>query len=288
MKTKIKIASVTLVTIAILITFSGCAGTHTADNSALSSSVGIMPSSIETSSSEQSSSNITANESNFAHSYGESAANLLNKIAAVANTNNISDLKNIKAYDFPNSSFKVSHNGQKAVFYAPDQSSHDIYFADFSKSKPIIKNLSKLYNLGDSSKFEHNFQWSFDDKYFNVLSDGSGVFDTAYVFDSTTLKYLFSSSFFNNNGGSVVWSPNYDSVAMPVPNNSVKFFSNGGENYSTEIVIYNVNKRSKRIVLPANSQYFYLNVIWDNNGLTASRVYRDNASYKDIVLKIFQ
>jgi metallophosphoesterase superfamily enzyme len=75
---------------------------------------------------------------------------------------------------------------------------------------------------------------------------------------------------------------------MPVPNNSVKFSSNGGKNYSTEIVIFNVNKRSKRIVLPANSQYFYLNVIWDNNGLTASRVYSDNVSYKDVVLKIFQ
>lgn len=288
MKTKIKIASVTLTTMAFITTFSGCSGAHSTDNSTLPSSIGIMPSSVETSSSEQSSSNITANESDFAQSYGESAANLLNKIAAVVNTNNISDLKNIKEYDFPNGSFQVSHNGQKAVFYAPNQSSHDIYFADFSKIKPIIENLSKLNNLGDNSEFEHNFQWSFDDKYFSVLSDGSDIFGTVYLFDSTTLKNLFSSSAFDNNGGSVVWSPKYDSVAMPVPNNSVKFSSNGEEKSSTEIVVYNVNQRSGRIVLPANSQYFYLNVIWDSNGLTANRVYNDAVSYKDIVLKIFQ
>ncbi|MDR3552530.1 MAG: hypothetical protein P4L75_05330 [Clostridia bacterium] len=215
-----------------------------------------------------------------------SDVNMLNNIIAAASTHNISNIKSaLKKYCDKN--FAISHNNQKAVFCAQGNSFYNIYYLDFSGTIPFIKNINTINNIKEDVFYTDT--WSYDDKYFDINAC-TDVIGGTLVFNATTLKIIYETTAYMVEGSD--WSPSSDSIVLSVPNESVKLNYQGGElEYSTDVVVYNAEKLSTKIVLPANPKYVYVNLVWDNSGITATRHYLDdstNSKTKIDKLNIFE
>lgn len=145
----------------------------------------------------------------------------------------------------------------------------DMYIWKVGEKEKKVKGLSgPLYDI----------TWSFDNKYITINEQTSNIYKTIII----SAEDLLIVDEIGQIAAGPIWSLDSEKIAFAMQNDKEPIIDIEASG-TTDLMIYEISKNRKIVVLEADNDFFYSPLVWDENGLKYEKSYFDDRKTEELI-----